>query len=367
MTGAFPDELKVIVCAGTGGVGKTTVSAALGAWLAQEGKKTLVLTIDPAKRLAQAMGIQTGADADVQIADPRMGGRLYATMLNPHSVFDRFVHRMSPNKTVAQKLLSNHLYQQLVTNLTGSQEFTSLEKLLSAVEDGGYDIVILDTPPTQNAVDFLRAPQRIFALFQDSVTKWFVPGSKKGLIAQIVQRGTKTVLGVLERVTGSQFIHELSDFFEQMSYLQGRVKERSQRVHDMLTSEKTAFVIVTSFDELKLQEAMEFQQDLKNEGYRLHGVVVNRCFPEWSGFENDPSAGEDLRREIQEIHENFKRQYVLRFELSQKMQNTLGRDIPVARIPEMTASPQGLDDLLRLSAKLKEQWKNSDPADGGPS
>jgi anion-transporting ArsA/GET3 family ATPase len=339
---------KVIVCAGSGGVGKTTVAAAMGCAFAMSGKKTLVLTIDPAKRLAQALGIGGRLEEDVLVNDPRLNGKLFATMLDAQSVFDKFVRKAAPDSAIAEKLLKNRLYQQLATSLSGSQEFTSLVKVISAVSQ--YDILILDTPPSQNAVDFLKAPERIFSLFQESVTKWFSRSEeKKGLFSAIISRGTRTVLSALERVTGSQFIGELTDFFQSMSHLQKRVRERSQEVRELLLSPATKFVLVTGFDEVKIREAMDFQEDLTSQGYRLAYMIMNRCFPEWS-LKDANWDNVELRR----YYDLMRRQFEHRIELADELQKKIP-GLPLYKIPEMKSSPQAIDDLIELGQYLKER------------
>lgn len=342
-------DLRVIVCAGTGGVGKTTIAAALGIHLARSGKRTLVLTIDPARRLAQALGLQSGLKQDVCIDDPRLKGNLFATMLDAQSVFDRFVKTAAPNDAIAERLLNNRLYQQLATSLSGSQEFTSLERVLSAVESGLYDVLILDTPPCQNAVDFLRAPERIFSLFQESITRWFKRDEQeKGFFNKLFQRGTRTVIAALERVTGSLFIGELSDFFQQMAHLQSRVRERSAEVHKLLTSDSTGFILVTGFDEIKLKEAIEFQADLRGSGYRLAGIIINRCFPDWAFGEDGMPDGTAA---LHEYYMLMRRQFEHRRQLAERLEAEIA-GIPFIKIPEMKSSPQGLDDLIQLSERL---------------
>lgn len=348
---------RVIVCAGTGGVGKTTVAAALGVKLALAGERTLVLTIDPARRLAQALGLKGPMSQDVPVDDSRLNGKLFATMLDPQSVFDRFVRKAAPDPAVAEKLLNNRLYQQLVTSLSGSQEFTSLERVLSALESGSYDVLILDTPPSQNAIEFLRAPERIFSLFQDSVTKWFRRDQEEqGFIAGLFSRGTRTVVSALERVTGSQFIGELTDFFQQMGHLQSRVRERSAEVHRLLTSSATGFVLVTGFDEVKLKEAIEFQEDLRAAGYHLRGMIINRCFPDWSFGGTDAENAADAAANpkllaLKEYYSLMRRQFEHRAQMADRLENQIP-GIRVLRVPEMKSSPQGLDELFKLSEKL---------------
>jgi anion-transporting ArsA/GET3 family ATPase len=264
------------------------------------------------------------------------------------------VKRAAPNAAVAEKLLSNRLYQQLATSLSGSQEFTSLERVLSAAESGDYDVLIVDTPPTQNAVDFLRAPNRIFSLFQDSVTKWFRPDDgQKNWFQKILSSGTRTVLAALERVTGSQFIRELSDFFQQMSHLQSQVQTRSLQVHRLLTSSSTGFILVTGFDELKLKEATEFQADLKESGYGLRGLIVNRCFPDWTWETGDlASSRQPQAIALHEYYLLMRRQFEHRLQLTQQLEQQV-EGISVIKIPEMKTSPQGLDDLIELSDRLE--------------
>lgn len=347
-------DAKVIVCAGSGGVGKTTISASLGCWLAMEGKKTLVLTIDPAKRLAQALGIDGQLEQDVQINDPRLNGNLFATMLDPQTVFDRFIRKAAPQSEVAEKLLNNRLYKQLATSLSGSQEFTALERVLSAVSN--YDVLILDTPPSQNAVDFLKAPERLFSLFQESVTKWFSGReSERGFLATLFSRGTRTVITALERVTGSQFIKELTDFFQQMSQIQSRVAERSMDVHRLLLSPSTRFILVTGFDEEKIREAVEFQEDLTAKGYSLTGVIMNRCFPDWTTVNAD--SWEPSLAVLKEYYLLMRKQFENRLKQADDLQKKIP-GIKLCRVPEMKNSPQAIDDLINLANYLKEKSEN---------
>ena len=168
------DELlktkKVIVCCGSGGVGKTTISASLGVRAAELGLKTLVLTIDPAQRLMTSLGLKS-TNEEVRVTPERFPGELYAAMLDMKRTFDEFIVRLDPSNEVARQVLKNHVYQQLSTALNGSQEYTAMERLLQAVSSGRYDIVILDTPPTKHAIDFLNAPTKIYTLFQESIIK----------------------------------------------------------------------------------------------------------------------------------------------------------------------------------------------------
>jgi TRC40/GET3/ArsA family transport-energizing ATPase len=334
------EKAKVIVSAGTGGVGKTTVSAALGVMLASKGQKVLVLTIDPAQRLAQALGLDSKAYESVKVSG--VTGELYASMIDPKRIFDQFVERFSPSPQISEKLKSNRLYQQLVSALTGSQEFTSMDRLLSEVERETYDVIILDTPPTQNAVDFLKAPKRVVQLFDERITKWFIQsGTKVNIFTKIVSRGTQTALTALEKVTGAEFILELSDFFEQMSYLQKSVKERSEKVEDLLLDESTQFIVVANADEEKLQEAKTFSEALTENGFHMNCLILNRSYPEWFYQANiSDSKSEFFRETLNYYQQQLKRVTALQAE------SKFGS---VYALPEASRPLNGIKDIVKLS------------------
>ncbi|MBX3020711.1 MAG: ArsA family ATPase [Bdellovibrionales bacterium] len=353
---------RVLICAGTGGVGKTSLSASLGVLAAQSGLRTLVLTIDPAHRLAQALGLEKQAGVDVPV--PAVPG-LHACMIDPRSEFDEFVLG-SVDNTIAKGLFNNRLYQQLVSNLNGSQEFTSLVRLLKSVRDPNYDLVILDTPPTQNAVDFLKAPERLYALFQDTVIGWFAhPEKEESFIKRTLHRGTRLVTTALEAVTGSKFIAELKDFFTHISHLRGRISEISWQVGDLLHAESTGFILVTGFDETKLKEALEFQADLQGENLHLRAVIVNRWFPEWSEGSHQWSAewshSADFK-ELKEFYERFSEFFRQRQEAYDRFVHHLGQTgadpSPVLKLPDFKNTVQGIEDLTRVATTINEKWRS---------
>lgn len=349
---------NVLVCAGTGGVGKTSLSASLGVLAARSGIRTLVLTIDPARRLAQSLGIDSRPGQEVAVPGVE---NLSAAMIDPRLEFDQFVLG-SVDKGIAKGLFNNRLYQQLVSNLNGSQEFTSLVRLATAVESNKFDLVILDTPPTQNAVDFLKAPERIYALFQDSVVGWFSStGEEQGFIKRNLHRGTRMVMAALERVTGNAFIHELKDFFAHINHLQGRVSKMSADVNRMLHAKTTGFILITGFDETKLKEALEFQQDLSTEKLRLRGVVVNRWFPEWIDGERKWPAeweeDEDFKK-LKSFHSEFAEFFKHRQEIFERFTAQLGTAVPVIKLPDFKNTVQGLDELKQMATTIDEKWRS---------
>lgn len=354
---AFLSSHKVLVCAGTGGVGKTTVAASLGVLAASKGLTTLVLTIDPARRLATALGI---ADSDeiikVPLTESTAGGELWAGMIHPEKIFESFVRTTASTTEAAERLLRNPLYQQLATTLSGSQEFTSLERVLAALEANKYDLILLDTPPSQHAIDFLRAPQKIFNLFQESVTKWFVKSDEsKDFFGKLFSQGTQTALKALQKLTGAKFISELSDFFESVSALQVKVRQRSIKLHQMLSSDETGFLLVTGADEVKLKEAEDFRRDLQREGHHFTGIVLNRTSPNWTLSPN-PSLEASKWAEVEQIYNRMKDFYSTREASYDNLKKHMESGL-VLKVPELKGSLSGLEALTVVAEKLEQSYQ----------
>jgi anion-transporting ArsA/GET3 family ATPase len=252
-----------------------------------QGKKTLVLTVDPAKRLATTLNIKDdGEDHRVDLNNhggvPE-SGELWASVLNSKKIFDDFVRKSSNQKQGIERLLHNKLYQQLSTTLSGSQEFTSIEKLYSSYKSGKYDLIILDTPPTKHAIDFLEAPKKISQLFNESITKWFQNpiAVKASFLGQLFQSGTEKVFQILQTLTGSDFVFELRDFFLNVESWQKDLENRTLEIHKLLTQPGTTFNLVTAFDAAKIQEASYFATEIIKTGHHLTSLTMNRSYPDW--------------------------------------------------------------------------------------
>lgn len=292
------DELlkskKVIVCCGSGGVGKTTMSAALGVRAAELGLKVLVLTIDPARRLANSLGLTELDDSERIVPGQAFTGELHAAMLDTKKTFDNFILGLAPNAEAADRVLRNPIYRQLSTALGGSQEFTSLEKLYTSHSSGKYDLVILDTPPTAHAIDFLAAPQKIYNLFQEGIIKWFMmPINMVGKIGfGIFNTGTRAAMKVFEKLVGSQLLTDFSEFFISIKDWQQALRERTAAIHRLLTSSDVGFLLVTGFSNEKIEEAQYFERTLKKGGFHLSGIIVNRAFPTWLHESQQESKGD---------------------------------------------------------------------------
>ncbi len=272
---------QVVICAGSGGVGKTTTSAAIAMGLAASGKRVAVVTIDPARRLADALGLgELGndpapvdlarfADAGVEIT-----GELWAMTLDPKQTFDELIERLSPDQRTRDEILSNRIYQQLSGAVAGSQEFTAVAKLYDLHASGSFDVLVLDTPPSRNALDFLDAPDRLTSFFEGRALKVLL--APTGLAARVVGRGTGVVFGVLQRLTGADLLEDLSVFFRALGGLVDGFRERAEGVKRLLVDPATTFVIVTSPEREPVEEAIFFAGKLREAKMQFGGLVVNR-------------------------------------------------------------------------------------------
>ncbi len=359
------------------------MAAALALRGRQLGKNVLVVTVDPAKRLASALqldlsGVEERLVPTVEATQSHQGvdsvvpvGRLHAAVIDSKKVFDGFIQRHSTDPDLMKRLAKNRLYDQLSTTLSGSQEFTALERLLQACE-AGYDLIILDTPPTQHAIDFLSAPERIRGLFQEGITKWFMnPKGQvgflgQGIVSSIIGRGTRAALKSLEILTGARFIEELIDFFESMQAIQIKLRERTEDVNALLRSQKSVFVLVTSFDVAKLKEAQHLNTHLKAFGYRLGACILNRAFPEILLSDEElvaesavPAALRPNLEKLRTYHAELRRDHEARFQQFDLFERDLrergtGSEVAVLRIPEYRQDLAGLADLEELAKFLAE-------------
>lgn len=279
------DSRRVLITVGAGGVGKTTTAAAIGVAAAQRGKRVLCLTIDPAKRLAESLGISemrteaaTVDPARFEAAGVNVPGSLTAMMLDTKRTFDELVVKYSSTKEHADRLLSNKLYQYVSTSLAGTQEYMAMEKLVAVKDDPRYDLIVLDTPPTANALDFLDAPQRLMEALDSSTMKWFVQAFESGgkFSLNLIARSAAAILRGIGRITGGGFLEAMAEFIGELNDLFGGFKERAARVEKALRGEEVAFVLVTSASPPSIQEVLYFAERL-DEARMPHGAfVVNR-------------------------------------------------------------------------------------------
>ena len=275
-------EKKVVVCCGAGGVGKTTTAAALGLGAAMLGRKALVLTIDPARRLAEAIGNPEAARAPVPVPDTRLAasgvrGTLATWMVDPRVVFEQMVRRLTHDEAQANAILQNRIYRALADLVAGMQEYTAAEALYGFVESGDYDIVILDTPPSRNALDFLEAPRKLSLFLDERIVGVFLPGSGGGGIFR--NRARQIVTGVFTRVFGEGFFDEVQQFLAAFSGMFSSMRSHAESVRTLLKSDASSFLVVTSPEPAALAEAAHLEKTLTNEMLLpFHGFVLNRSW-----------------------------------------------------------------------------------------
>jgi anion-transporting ArsA/GET3 family ATPase len=280
---------RIVVSAGSGGVGKTTVAASIGLWGALTGRRTVVMTIDPARRLATSLGLDALGNTPQSIpldllraAGLAPTGTLAAMMLDQKGAWDALVERHAPAEA-RERILRNPFYQHLSQTFAGSQEYMAIEQLCLLAESGDWDLIVVDTPPTRHALDFLEAPQRLGDFLDRSVIKWFVrPYFSAGWSAmRAVNRSVGFLLRRIEQATGISALAEISDFFNNMSGLFENFHARVDRATDVLRGQETAFVLVTSPEEQVLGDAEYLSTKMAELRMPLRGVVLNRVHHEY--------------------------------------------------------------------------------------
>ena len=276
---------KVICCVGSGGVGKTTVAAALALSAAIEGKRALVLNIDPARRLANSLGLKELGNQETRIAPelfaqaglhPR--GEMWAMMLDLKLTWDELVERQARSPEQARAILTNKLYQTLSTAMAGSLEYMAMDKVYEVHTARRFDVVVLDTPPTTNALYFLHASDRILDVLDNDAMRIILgPMLRAGkLWFKLLAAPSAMVLRTLARFTGTDFLRDLADFMIAFEGMYEGFKERAARVKALLTSPEAGFVLVTAPNPLTIQEALFFHQALREDRIATAAVVVNR-------------------------------------------------------------------------------------------
>jgi anion-transporting ArsA/GET3 family ATPase len=272
---------RVLVCVGAGGVGKTTTSAALALGLAQRGQKVAVVTIDPARRLASALGLAQ-LPSEPQRIEPALfaeqgvaiDGELWAMMLDAKRTFDDLIGHLAPDAHVREEILANPVYGELSTAIAGSHELSAIAKLYELHEEHDFDTIVLDTPPSRNALDFLDAPGRMLGFLEGRALQVFLGPS--GLTARVFGRGTALVFAIFARVTGVDMLGELSRFFRSLSGVIDGFGERTREVAKLLRATQTTFLIVTSPEAEPAQEASFLLERLAAQGMQVGELIVNR-------------------------------------------------------------------------------------------
>jgi anion-transporting ArsA/GET3 family ATPase len=366
---------RVLVTVGAGGVGKTTTAAALGVAAAARGRRVLCLTIDPARRLAEALGLermsgdeQLIAPALFAAADLPMTGSLTAMMLDTKRTFDELVIKHSSSPERAKKLMDNKLYQYVSTSLAGTQEYMAMEKLVAVQRDPRFDLVILDTPPTANALDFLDAPARLVEAVDSPTMRWFVQAFEStGKVGfNLLARSAAVVLRGLGRITGGGFLAAMAEFITELNDLFGGFKQRAQMVESSLRSPEVSFVLVTSPAPMSLDEALFFSERLERANMPRGAFVVNRFHlpPLWADappHDGDAAQAvaahglhldEDAPVRMVQAHADAVRLATRDAAQVNSLRKRASERVPVIRVPELASDVHDLKNLGDIAELL---------------
>ena len=277
-------EKRILVCVGSGGVGKTTTAAALSLSAARAGRKTLVLTIDPARRLANSLGldelgheIQQVPDEMLASAGPRAeGGQLFAMMLDQKRAFDEVVERHASDPEAVARIMANPVYSQISGSLAGSQEYAAIAKLYEFDASGEYDLIVIDTPPTAHALDFLDAPEKLTKAIDSPAVEWFRKLREGRGGWSLLGKTGGFMLKRLSKFVGARFLDDLGLFFTEFNDILGGFRERAEEAFSLLRQDKVGFVLVASPEPMAVSEALFFHQRLISSSMPFSGFVVNK-------------------------------------------------------------------------------------------
>ena len=269
-------ERSVIVCCGSGGVGKTTVSATFALAAARAGRRACVVTVDPARRLADSLGVQSLANTPTEV-EGDWPGHLHALMLDTKGTFDDLIHTYARTPEQAEGILANRLYQNLAGALSGTQEYMAMEKLNELVESGEFDVVVVDTPPTRNALDLLDAPRRLTRFLENRLFRALLLPTRMSLRA--VGLATQALLRTISKVAGAEIVQDAVAFFQAFDGMEEGFRTRAGAVRELLADPATAYVLVTSARPDAMAEASFFAEKLAERDIAPAALVVNRIHP----------------------------------------------------------------------------------------
>jgi anion-transporting ArsA/GET3 family ATPase len=279
---------EIVICCGSGGVGKTTTAAAAAAMAAAHlGGKVLVITVDPARRLANALGLERFGNVETRIppeefaaagvAEPR--GELWAAMLDTKRSWDELVRAHAPDAATRDAILANSLYDNITSRFVQSHDYIAMERLYEIHASGRYDLIIVDTPPTRNAIDFLEAPERMADFFSSRLLRWLTVPAR----SRVFTMASRPFYTVADRILGSQFLQDIAEFFLLFQTMYDGFVERARAVTRTLSDKRTTFVVVSTLEPSPVRETEFFVEALSNRKLPLGAVVLNKVLPDWFG------------------------------------------------------------------------------------
>ena len=351
------EQRSIVVCCGSGGVGKTTISAAFALEGARRGRRACVVTIDPARRLADALGLSDLTNSAKRIDGP-WAGELWALMLDSKGTFDDLVRRYAPSPEQAEGILANRIYRNLSGALSGTQEYMAMEKLYELAHDGGFDLIVVDTPPTRNALDFLDAPRRLTRFLGHRLFQMLLMPTRAYLRALSV--ATQALLRTLSKVAGTEIVQDAVAFFQAFDGMEEGFRVRADHMRDLLARPTTAFVLVTSPRSDTVEEAGWFADRLKESKLAVEALVVNRvhpAFPTTGPFPPVP-VGSALAALVDNLHSyqsvNAREESAYAELVAQVAPS------PVARVPLLDIDVHDIDGLALIADHVFD-------SEGGPA
>jgi anion-transporting ArsA/GET3 family ATPase len=371
--GDLLEDKQICICAGSGGVGKTTTSAAIAMGMAARGLKVAVLTIDPAKRLANSLGLPELGNEERQIEPERftahgieMKGELWAMMLDAKRTFDDLVERHAPDEEARDRILQNRIYKEISNAMAGSQEYMAMEKLYELHQEARYDLLVLDTPPTRHALDFIDAPERMSRFIEGRSLQFFLKPGRLGM--RVVGRSGGVLFSALKRITGIDLLQDLSEFFQSFGDMAQGFSERAQRVKELLGQRGTTFLLVTAPQREAIDEGVFFWRRLKEARLPFGGVVVNkvhRDFVALNGVAGTDSPADDLPAELERfldadsdlaarVYENFDRYQALAARDRENLARLTERldDDSIVCVPYFDQDVHDVEGLAQVNAYL---------------
>jgi anion-transporting ArsA/GET3 family ATPase len=296
---------EIVVACGPGGVGKTTTAAAAAVMAAvRHGSKVLVLTVDPAKRLANALGLDGIGNTEHRVPDdafraaglkPR--GQLWAAMLDTKESWDDLIRRHAPDRQTREEILANPLYQNISGRFVQSHDYIAMERLYEIHSESDYDLIVVDTPPTRNALDFLDAPQRMADFFSSRLLRWLIVPYR----SRLVNAATKPFYSIADRILGTEFLADISEFFILFQSMYDGFVERSEAVGRLLSDRRTTFLVVSTLEAVPLREAEFFAEQLTSRHLHLGAIVLNKVLPDYLRSPTGATASEAIKERAGEL------------------------------------------------------------------
>jgi len=317
---------EILLCCGPGGVGKTTIAASIAMLAATTTPgRVLVLTIDPAKRLADALGLEGIGNDVVRIDDETLAGvgavprgELHCAMLDMKRSWDDLIRRHAPDAPTARRILSNPLYQNITGRFVQSHDYIAMERLHELHATGEWDLIVVDTPPTRNALDFLDAPARMEEFFSSRLLRWLIAPARGGLLGLAARPFTQ----IADRILGTQFLEDITEFFLSLQSMYGGFVERARAVSRLLSDERTSFVVVATPEPTPLREADFFLKELASRRYEVGALVLNRALPSSLALPATEVAAEAMAADAEEISKVAARELDLDVEAATRVLRT---------------------------------------------